>query len=199
MEGSLTGEDVLVDHSRHHDGQDEHGQQAMARRQHGEEIAVVHADLPDADQAQQPRPARRLVRHRDVAPVPALVGEADDEDEVDAADGEDEPEDDAPLPRAGDDEVAEEGPAVGGEQEERGPQPDLARVLVEEEHVFDVGEANGLAGCEGESHHRAEAVEGGEVGGQGAAEGEERAGDLGPEENGGAAPWGRLAGYHVGD
>ena len=79
----------------------------MAGRQHWEEIAVVHADLPDAYQAQQSCPSRRLFRDWYIASIPALVCEADNEDEVEAADGEDEPEDDAPLPGSCDDEVAE--------------------------------------------------------------------------------------------
>ena len=139
-----------------------------------------------------------MFRHRYIAPVPALVSEGDDEDKVETADREDEPEDDTPLSGTSDDEIAEEGAAVWGKKEKRSPETNLAGVLVEEKHVFDVRETDRLAGCQGEAHHGTQAVEGGETGGKGAAEGEKRASDLRPEENGSAAPFHRVSRSYMG-
>ena len=122
-------------------------------------------DLPGAEEAEKAGfgAAFGLCRLGDVAAVPGFVGKEDNEDEVEEADAEDEPEDGAPGARAGDDEVAEEGAAVRGDEEEPGPQADLARVFVEEKHVFDEAEAYDLARGQCEAHHGAEAVEGVEV------------------------------------
>lgn len=61
-------------------------------------------------------------------------------------------------------------------------------MLVEKEHVFDVGQADSLTSCEGESHHRTDAVESCEAGGETASEGEECPCESGPEKDWSSTP-----------
>ena len=140
-------------------------------------------ELPGANKAEDAGfgAALGLLRLGDVAAVPGFIGEDDNEDEVEGTHPEDEPKDGTPGAGTGNDEVAEERAAVGGDEEQPGPEADLAGMFVKEEHVFDEAEANDLAGGQSETHHGAESIEGVEVVGHSAAECEESASDLCPE------------------
>ncbi len=61
-------------------------------------------------------------------------------------------------------------------------------MLVEEEHVLDVRQANGLTCSEFEAHHGTQAIKSREACGETAAQGEECPCKRGPEENGSSAP-----------
>jgi hypothetical protein len=58
---------------------------------------------------------------------------------------------------------------------------------MEKEHVLDVGQADSLASCKGESHHGTEPVEG-EAGGETASECEKCPCESAPEKNWSSTP-----------
>ena len=147
-------------------------------------------DLPYAQQARHARTPLRLHLPRDIPSVPGLVDEEQRQRHREHLQPQRHPEDVAPLVRAGDDEIAQHWPHVRTGEEDGGPDANLPRVLVEEVHVLDEGEAARLARGEEEAHQRAQAVVAGKVGRQCRAQGEERADGAGPEEDWGAAPAG---------
>src|SRR5258708_33923150 len=61
-------------------------------------------------------------------------------------------------------------------------------MLVEEEHIFDAGEADGLIGGQSQAHHRAEAVEDEEVVRDSTGQGEEGSSEDRPEHDRGSTP-----------
>ena len=172
----------VVQHAGNHNRLEQGRDHAPRTRPERLEVAMI-LDLPDSQHAHHARPARRLAFVRDAAVVKRLVHEEDDEDQIETADGEDEPHHRSPVAGAGQDEVAEEGRQVRRHDEEGHPDSDLAGVFVEEEHVFDTSQAGHLERGKGHAHQGAEGVEDGKVRGDGAGQREGSTQEGAPEHD----------------
>ena len=122
-------------------GDGDEGALAGAEEGVGDEVGAA---LLDAEEAEVARLGLRD-GGAGVARVEGFVEEEDGDDQGDGVDYGDEPEGPAPGGDV-DDKGSEEGAEKGGEDEHGGPDVDLARVLVEEVHVFDEHEAAGGGG-----------------------------------------------------
>jgi len=121
----------------------------------------VVLNLPDANDTHYSRPARGFDAERAV--VPCFIGEENDEDKVDTAHGEDEPEHVAPFSGTRNDEISKQRATVRGGKEDGSPNTDFPSTsvgfqyssvsyvgedsLVEEKHIFYETETNSLTSC----------------------------------------------------
>jgi hypothetical protein len=148
----------------------------------------VVPDLPHPNQTHKSSSTIRLLVNGNVSSIPGLIRKKHDQDEIEAADGKHHPENVPPFARAIYDEITEQGTAIWREQKEAGPEIDLAGVLVEVEHVLDVGESYSLASRQGEAHESPKGVESVKVVRNCACQREERSRNRRPEEYGRATP-----------
>jgi len=188
-------------HGDGHDEQRRREEQVRPRQQH----ALVREDGPHAGAAGPGAEALDAEQQRDVArererppraldpavtlalrqPGPVeerLVAKDDDHQQAEAVEAGEHAKVGTPA-EPEEQEAGNEGPQVRPEQEGRGPYVDLARALVEEEHVVDDGHADDLRRRAEEALQRAHGREGGIVGREGGADGEGQREELRPEQH----------------
>ena len=177
------GEGEGVEEARDEDGGlEDHRDGAPAGL--GEGVAQVAGfELGGAEEAGGARAGRGLGGGGDGAVVVGFLEEEGDEEQREDVHGEVHPEGDGPG-LGGEHERGEEGPGVGRDDDEGGPDVDLARALVEEEDVLDEHEAAGLRDGRGEAVEDARGREGVEAGGAGAPGGRGGRAEEEPEHDG---------------
>ena len=119
----------------HDDRLDENSKNTVVSLKHRRKVTLVVPDLPNPHESEPTRTALRLLRK--IPSIPSLVQEEHNEHQVQNADGEHHPEDVAPTLRSSEHEIAKQWTPIRRRKKQPSPKADLARMLVEVEHVLD--------------------------------------------------------------
>lgn len=111
--------------------------QAKVSSRDSQEVTIMNLDLPEPKQTRESIPSRRLIILGNVAPIPRLIDEKHNQNEIKTTDSKHQPENRSPRSRPVNDEVTKHWATVRREEEETRPEADFSCMFVEEEHVFD--------------------------------------------------------------